>query len=76
MGGRGVGPNDAVDVQVLQTFSNETGGRHFLLNTADVLGSQAVLDRAGQTISEELRQQYTVGYHSPLRGDVYRSVRV
>lgn len=76
MGGRGGGPNDAVDVQVLQTFSNETGGRHFLLNTADVLGSQAVLDRAVQTISEELRQQYTVGYHSPLRGDVYRSVRV
>lgn len=76
LGGRGGGPDDAVDVQVLQTFSDETGGRHFLLNTSDVLGNQAVLDQAVQTISEELRQQYTVGYNSPLRGDVYRSVRV
>jgi VWFA-related protein len=76
MGGQGGIPDDAVDVRVLQTFSNETGGRHFLLNTADVLGNEAVLDRAIQTISDELRQQYTVGYNSPLRGDVYRSVRV
>src|SRR5262249_44429777 len=73
---RGVGPDDTVDVQVLQTFSTESGGRHFLLNTADVLGSQAALTQAVQTISDELRHQYTVGYNSPLRGDVYRSVRV
>lgn len=73
---RGGGPDEAVDVQVLQTFSNETGGRHFLLNTADVLDSQAALTQAVQTISDELRHQYTVGYNSPLRGDVYRSVRV
>jgi hypothetical protein len=65
-----------VDVQVLQTFSDETGGRLFLLNTVDVLGSQTVLDTAVQTISDELRQQYTLGYASPLKGDVYRSVRV
>ncbi|HXG20061.1 MAG TPA: VWA domain-containing protein [Methylomirabilota bacterium] len=75
-GGRGGGANDAVDVHVLQTFSNETGGRHFLLNTADVVNNEAVLDQAVQTISEELRQQYTVGYVSPLKGDVYRSIRV
>lgn len=76
MGRRSGGFNDAVDVQVLQTFSDETGGRRFLLHTADVLGNDAVLDRATQTISEELRQQYTIGYNSPLRGDVYRGVRV
>jgi Ca-activated chloride channel family protein len=75
-GGRRRSARDAVDVQVLQTFSNETGGRHFLLNTADVVNNEAVLDQAVQTISEELRQQYTVGYISPLKGDVHRSIRV
>jgi len=68
--------DDTVDVRILQTFSDETGGRSFLLNTADVLGNEAVLDQAIQTISDELRQQYTVGYNSPLRGDVYRGVKV
>lgn len=76
LGGRGGGLDDSVDVQVLQTFSSETGGKHFLLNTADVIGNEAVLDRAVQAISNELRQQYTVGYVSPLKGDVYRNVRV
>jgi VWFA-related protein len=76
MGGPGSGPSDAVDVKVLQAFSTETGGRHFLLNTAEVVGNESVLDQAIQTVSEELRQQYTVGYNSPLKGDVYRNVRV
>ncbi|HXG17530.1 MAG TPA: VWA domain-containing protein [Methylomirabilota bacterium] len=76
MGRRGGGSDDSVDVRVLQTLSSETGGRHFVLNTSDVASNQAVLDLAVQTISDELRQQYTVGYKSPLRGDVHRSVRV
>lgn len=78
LGGRGVGggPDEGVDIHVLQTVSEETGGRHFLLNTADVVGNEAVLDQAVQAISDELRQQYTVGYTSPLKGDVYRSVHV
>jgi VWFA-related protein len=76
LGGLGGGVDDSVDVQVLQTFSSETGGQHFLLNTADVIGNEAVLDRAVQAISDELRQQYTIGYASPLKGDVYRNVHV
>lgn len=74
--GRGGNVDDSVDVQVLQTFSSETGGKHFLLNTADVIGNEAVLDQAVQAISDELRQQYTIGYRSPLKGDVYRSVHI
>jgi VWFA-related protein len=74
--GGNVGPDDSVDVHVLQTVSDETGGRHFLLNTSDVVGNEAVLDQAVQAISDEMRQQYTVGYTSPLKGDVYRSVHV
>lgn len=68
--------NEGVNVKVLQEFSAETGGRHFLLNTADVIGNDEVLDQAIQAISEELRQQYTVGYKSSLKGDVYRNVHI
>ena len=74
--GRGGNVDDSVDVQVLQTFSSETGGKHFLLNTADVIDNEAVLDQAVQAISDELRQQYTIGYRSPLKGDVYRSIHI
>ena len=73
---RGGGVNETVDSRTLQAFSDETGGKYFLLNTADVVGSAAVLDGATQTIADELRHQYSLGYTSPLKGDVYRSVRV
>ncbi len=76
LGGRNLGPDDSVDVHVLRTVSDETGGRHFLLNTSDVVGNETVLDQAVQAISDEMRQQYTVGYTSPLKGDVYRSIHV
>lgn len=70
------GGSDTVDVRTLQEVSEETGGRFFLLNTADAVGSTAVLDEATQAISDELQQQYSLGYLSPLKGGVYRSVRV
>jgi VWFA-related protein len=76
LGGSSSSPEDTVNVQVLQTFSNESGGKHFLLNTTDVLGNQAVLDLAVQAIADELRQQYTMGYKSALKGDVHRRVRI
>jgi VWFA-related protein len=68
--------DETVDSRTLQLLSEETGGRNFLLNTADVVGSMAVLDGATQAISDELRQQYSLGYLSPLKGDLYRGVRV
>lgn len=75
MGGIG-GGDERVDSRVLRQLSDETGGENFLLNTRDVVGSGAVLDTAVQTISRELRQQYTLGYSSPLPPDQYRSVQV
>ncbi len=69
------GRDERVDSETLQKISDETGGRHFLLNTRDVVGSQAVLDKATQTISRELRFQYSLGYGSSDRG-TYRSIRV
>jgi VWFA-related protein len=68
--------DETVDARTLQEFSDETGGKNFLLNTADVVGSGLILDQATQAISDELRQQYSLGYKSPLKGDVYRSIRV
>jgi VWFA-related protein len=68
--------DDRVDSHTLRQISGETGGEHFLLNPADVMGSGAVLDAAVQAISRELRQQYTLGYRSSLTPDRYRSVRV
>lgn len=73
--GGGMG-DDRVDSHTLRQISGETGGEHFLLNPADVMGSSAVLDSAVQAISRELRQQYTLGYRSSLPPDRYRSVRV
>ena len=66
----------AVDVRLLQTLSDMTGARHFFLSTKDVISSQDVLEYATQTIAHELRQQYSIGYLSPLKGDVYRDVRI
>ncbi len=68
--------DDRVDSHTLRQISGETGAEHFLLNPADVMGSSSVLDAAVQTISRELRQQYTLGYRSSLPSDRYRSVRV
>jgi Ca-activated chloride channel homolog len=74
--GRMGGGDERVDSHVLQQLSDETGGKNFLLNTRDVVGSGAVLDTAVQTISRELRQQYTLGYSSSLPPDQYRRVQV
>ena len=72
-----VGGNDErVDSKTLHRISQETGGRHFLLNTMDVVGSSAVLDAATQTVLRELRFQYSIGYASSNGGNRYRSVRV
>jgi len=67
---------EAVDSYMLNSLSEETGAKHFLLNTSDVVGSGAVLEAAAQTIATELRRQYSLGYRSPLKGDVFRDVRV
>ncbi len=74
--GQGSIVDEAVDSRTLQELSDETGGKNFLLNTADVVGSGMVLDSATQAISDELRQQYSLGYKSPLKGDVYHDIRV
>ncbi len=73
---RGGSADERVDARTLRMLSEETGGRNFILNTADVVGSTAVLKTAVETISTELRQQYSLGYASSLPPGEYRSLRV
>jgi VWFA-related protein len=68
--------DETVDSRTLEAISEETGAKHFLLNTADVVGNGAVLEAAADTIVSELRQQYSLGYRSALKGDVHREVRI
>ena len=68
--------DETVDSRTLEALSKETGAKHFLLNTADVVGNGAVLEAAANTIVSELRQQYSLGYRSALKGDVRRDVRI
>jgi Ca-activated chloride channel family protein len=65
---------DRVDAATLEALSRETGARTFIIRA---VGDGAQLRLATQTISTELRQQYTVGFLSPdpSRGG-YRRLRV
>jgi VWFA-related protein len=77
LGGGGVGGlDDQIDTRTLQEASDATGGKLFVLGTNDVLGNANVLDNATQTISSELRSQYSLGYTSSLGGTRYRDVRI
>ncbi|HJY81567.1 MAG TPA: VWA domain-containing protein [Candidatus Binatia bacterium] len=75
-GGAGGLDDEQIDTRTLQEASDATGGKLFVLNTADVVGNTGVLENATQTISRELRSQYSLGYTSSLRGSHYRSLRV
>jgi len=75
-GGGGGGFDEQIDSRTLQEASDATGGKLFVLNTADVVGNAGVIENATQTISRELRSQYSLGYASSLPGNHYRNLRV
>lgn len=65
-----------LDIPTLTRTSESTGGRLFTMTTEDVLSNTDALNVATQTISRELRSQYSLGY-APLRpGSQYRNLRV
>ncbi len=70
----GGSPYDQVDAATLRTLSSETGARTFILK--EVGDGQAIREDCA-AISNELREQYTVGFVAPdpSRGG-YRSLRV
>jgi len=65
---------DRVDAQVLQTLSEETGAKTYIIRQ---VGDGDLLNQACQSISNELREQYTLGFVSsdPTSGS-YHSVKV
>jgi Ca-activated chloride channel family protein len=65
---------DAVDAATLNTLSTETGGRTFILRE---VGDGEALRQACASMSQELQQQYTVGFvASDASRSGYRSLRV
>jgi VWFA-related protein len=61
--GGGGGDLDSVDMSVLNSIANASGGRAWLITSNSVNGSNSQLDNALDEISSELRSQYTIGYH-------------
>ncbi|MGO9056189.1 MAG: VWA domain-containing protein [Candidatus Binataceae bacterium] len=61
-GGRGGGEAERVDASTLRRLSDETGARTFVMNPR--VSDMSRLDTYFQSISDELRQQYTVRYAS------------
>jgi len=72
--GLSAGDNDEVDARTLQTLSSETGARTFILRE---IGDGMAMRQDCAAISNELREQYTLGFVAPdaARGG-YRSIRV
>jgi Ca-activated chloride channel family protein len=60
---RRAGPNDAVNVQVLRTITDDSGGRTEVIRYANDL------DPATASIADELSQQYSIGYVPPRAKD-------
>jgi Ca-activated chloride channel family protein len=67
-------PSEEVDAKTLRQLSTETGGKTFIIQR---VGDGVALRTACETISRELREQYTVGFVAPDAGrGGYRSLRV
>ena len=67
---------DEVDLKVLAALADSSGGRAFLLAESFV-GRGAQMEKVLDTISNELRSQYTLGYYPPKPDDGrYHSIRV
>ena len=68
------GDVDQVDARTLTTLSTESGAKTYIIRE---VGDGAALRNACETISRELREQYTVGFVAPdaARGG-YRSIHV
>jgi Ca-activated chloride channel homolog len=67
---------DEVDLNVLRALSENSGGRAFLL-AERLVGRGSQIEKVLDTIADELRSQYTLGFYPP-RGDDgrYHTLRV
>jgi len=68
------GDEDVVDAKTLNILSTESGARSYIIRE---VGDGAALRNACETISRELREQYTLGFVPPgCRSGGYRTLRV
>src|SRR5262249_49366399 len=76
--GRSQGPSrrDDVDMNVLEEFADNSGGRAFLL-AESYLRHGAEIEKVFNTIADELRGQYTIGYYPSRQDDNrFHSIRI
>ncbi len=70
----GGGDEEHVDAETLHTLSTETGAKTFIIRQA---GDPEAMRHACESISLELREQYTIGFLAPDPGaGGYRGLRV
>lgn len=74
--GRGGFSQDYMDERTLREITEQAGGRLTTMSTNDVLANESALDDALDTISRELRLQYSLGYTPTRSGSHYRQTRV
>lgn len=69
---------DSVDMSVLNSIANASGGKAWLISSNSANGSNSQLDNALDEISTELRSQYTIGYRPthPLNDGKWHHVDV
>ena len=68
---------DTVDMKVLNSFADATGGRAFELEGAHA-GGRDLVDEAAAEVAAELKQQYTLGYYptNKRRDGSFRQIKV
>jgi Ca-activated chloride channel family protein len=75
-GRRASSQRDTVDMNVLNSFADHSGGRAFLLSDTFV-GRGSQIDRVLTEVADELRSQYTMGYYPQGPSDGrFHSIRV
>jgi Ca-activated chloride channel family protein len=67
---------EEVDMDVLHAFAEHSGGRAFLL-AETFIGRGTQIEKILDSIADELRSQYTLGYYAPSPDDGhYHSIRI
>ena len=68
--------HEEVDMDVLHAFADHSGGRAFLL-AESFIGRGTQIEKILDSIADELRSQYTLGYYAPSPDDGrYHSIRI
>ncbi|MBI3652701.1 MAG: VWA domain-containing protein [Acidobacteria bacterium] len=69
---------DEVDINILQAFSDTTGGRSYLIEGEHHLGGEDQVDKVVLEVGGELRRQYSLGYYptNKKKDGGYRSIKV